>query len=214
MQGSGGTEGQSSRGAEGRGCRAFSLHAANLLTAARVLLTPLFVGAVWCAERCPLGGLFAVAVFAAVASSDMVDGYVARRRGTDSSAGRTFDHFADVGFILSALSTYVLLGIAPWWVPGAVGGSFAFYVCDSWSRPMRGVPRLVGSRIGHVAGVCNYTLVAILAFNNTAGLHLLSAARLEVLFLLVPLYSTAAVVTRLASRRVTMQATGVVAGSQ
>lgn len=175
-------------------------HAANALTALRVLLTPVFAGAVCWSDGAPAVGMLACVVFATVATSDVVDGRLARRWGSVSNGGRTFDHLADIGFILAALSTYAFLGIAPWWVPSAVGASFAFYLLDSWSRPSVGAPSLIGSRIGHAAGVLNYALIGVLVFNNSAGIGLLSPVILAKLFWLVPIYSSAAVVARVAGR--------------
>ncbi|MFI5395241.1 MAG: CDP-alcohol phosphatidyltransferase family protein [Candidatus Binatia bacterium] len=172
----------------------------NLLTGLRVVLTPAFVAAVWFADAAsvlrPASGL----LFLVIAATDVWDGRLARRYGHESSAGRTFDHLADIGFILCALSTYVLQSQAPWWVPAAVGGSFVFYVFDSWARGGWGAPSLIGSRIGHVAGICNYSLVGVLAFNNTAAIHLLPPSILSKLFWLVPLYSAAAVLSRAVAR--------------
>ena len=180
-------------------------HAANLLTATRVLLTPFFVLSVWHAERSLVLGITAVLLFAVIAATDVFDGRLARRWRRDSGAGRVFDHFADVGFLVCALTTYVGLGMAPWWVPAAVGGSFAFYVIDSrrlqHRRPRTAnpasLPTLIGSRIGHVGGVCNYVLVGVLVCNNSARIGLLSPAFLHLLFWLVPVYSGGAVLARL-----------------
>ena len=131
-------------------------HAANLLTATRVLLTPVFILAVWLADRSLLIGITAVAIFAVVAATDVLDGQVARRWHSDSGAGQVFDHFADIGFLVLALTAYVGLGLAPWWVPAAVAASFVFYVIDSRRvtrhpspaarRPP--LPALIGSRMG------------------------------------------------------------------
>jgi phosphatidylglycerophosphate synthase len=189
-------------------------HAANLLTASRVLLTPFFVLAVWFADRSLLLGATAVVIFAVVAASDVLDGRVARRWHSDSSAGRTFDHFADIGFLALALATYAALGLAPWWVPAAVVASFGFYVLDSQRAVPRpppatrhaSVPALIGSRIGHVGGVCNYVLVGVLVCNNSARIQWLSPAFLTLLFWLVPLYSGGAVLARLVSRRAALPA--------
>lgn len=180
--------------------RRFAPHAANLLTAMRVVLTPVFVAAVLRVDGARIGGVLAVVCFAAIAASDVYDGRVARRWGSAGDAGRMFDHFADIGFLLAALSAYALLGIAPWWVPAAVGASFGYYVIDSWRGAPTRVPSLVGSRIGHLGGISNYVLVGILVCNNTAGVHLLSSAMLECLYWLVPFYSAAAVAGRLATR--------------
>jgi len=138
-------------------------------------------------------------VFAVAAASDVVDGRLARRAGTASAAGRFFDHLADIGFILVALSAYVRLGLAPWWVPASIAASFAFYFVDSLRRTPR-APSLIGSRLGHWGGVANYVLIGVLVFNHSAGLEVLPPAVMMLLFLLVPLYSFGAIAARLLSR--------------
>ena len=173
------------------------LQAANLVTGLRLALTPVFIALAWHAGRVGWG---AGLVFVVIAASDVWDGRLARRYGSASRTGRTFDHVADIGFILSASSMYTLQSLVPWWVPAAIGASFAFYVIDSWSQRVA-APALIGSRVGHLAGICNYSLIGIQVFNNTAGMHLLPPACLDKLFWLVPLYSAAAVLSRLAARR-------------
>ncbi len=171
---------------------------ANVLTGLRVVLTPVFTAAVWMGGAA--SGVTAVGVFALIAASDVLDGWAARRYAADSRAGRTFDHFADICFLTTALSTYALLGSIPWWVPAAVAGSFCVYVIDSWSRADTYAAGLIGSRAGHAAGVLNYTLVGILVCNNTAGIRLLSDHTLWKVSWLVPMYSALAVITRLTGR--------------
>ena len=176
----------------------FGAYAAHALTALRVVLTPLFAYLVYVGDT-PLVGVPAAAVFAIVAATDVWDGRVARRWHSASTAGRVFDHFADIGFILAALGTYTSMGVAPWWVPATVAASFLFYVLDSWLRSTV-AGGLIGSRIGHTAGVLNYGLVGVLVGNHTVGIHLLSDGTLRMLFWLVPVYSGLAVGARLAAR--------------
>jgi phosphatidylglycerophosphate synthase len=176
-------------------------HAANALTALRVALTPVFVWLALQARQHRGWGVLAALVFAMVAASDVWDGRAARRWGSATTGGRVFDHFADIGFILVVLSTYVAIGIAPWWVPAAIAAAFAFYVLNSVSRARNGARSLIGSRIGHVGGVCNYVLVGVLVCNNSAGIAWLSAPVLHWLFALVPVYSGLAVVAGMAARR-------------
>jgi CDP-diacylglycerol--glycerol-3-phosphate 3-phosphatidyltransferase len=173
------------------------LQAANLLTGLRLAMTPVFIALAWDARAAGWG---AGLLFVVIAASDVWDGRLARRYGSAGRVGRIFDHVADITFILGASSMYALQSLVPWWVPAAIGGSFAFYVIDSWLLSAA-APALIASRVGHVAGICNYALIGVLAFNNITEIHLLSAAFLGKLFLLVPLYSAAAVITRLAARR-------------
>jgi phosphatidylglycerophosphate synthase len=184
---------------------------ANALTVARLMATPLFIACAVRAPAQPLFGWLAGLLFAFAAWSDVVDGRIARRRGTASERGRVLDHFADITFILGSLATYVHLGVAPWWVPASIALSFSVYVIDSWRRALprsvasegaAGVPRptLVGSRVGHLGGIANYVLIGVLTFDESAGLHWLPPALVAILFALVPLYSGAAITTRFAAR--------------
>lgn len=170
-------------------------HAANAVTAMRVALTPAFL---WSVLRVESGGSgwLAAAVFAAVALSDFLDGRVARRFGADSAGGRVLDHAADIAFILAALGLYTGLGVVPWWVPASVAAAFAVYVVDSLRRS-GAQPSLIGSRIGHVGGVCNYALIGVLVGNDTVGLGWLPPWVMRGLFTLVPMYSVASIITRL-----------------
>lgn len=176
------------------------LNLANAITAARLIATPLFVLCVVNAAESPLAGWTAGLLFAVAAWSDVVDGRIARRRGTVSEGGRILDHFADIVFILVGLGTYAHLGLAPWWVPASIAASFSFYVVDSWVRSAPVKPTLIGSRIGHVGGIANYVLIGVLVFNDSAGLHWLPPRLVGGLFLLVPVYSGAAIGTRLFGR--------------
>lgn len=177
----------------------FPRHAGDVLTSLRVGLTPVFVLLVlWSGPPDTAAGWMAVAVFASVAASDFFDGRLARRVGNPAPLrGRVFDHGADILFVLSGLLSYVARGLAPWWVPASIATAFAAYAMGSrgdGERPLR------RSRIGHTGGVLNYVLIGVLVCNDTAGLGLLPHELLTGLFLLVPLYSGAAIVERLWSR--------------
>lgn len=100
------------------GLRAFGPSAlatpANAVTVARLLVTPLFLlmivkgGATWPA----------LAFWILLASTDGVDGYLARRLGTTSS-GAFLDPLADKFLVLGAMFALVAKG-AFWWLPVAV----------------------------------------------------------------------------------------------
>ena len=84
---------------------------ANALTAARLLLAPVVIvlivdlGAAWST----------LLVWIAVAGSDALDGWVARRQGSTSS-GAFLDPLADKVLVLGALVALVAEGVF-WWVP-------------------------------------------------------------------------------------------------
>ncbi|MBV8234144.1 MAG: CDP-diacylglycerol--glycerol-3-phosphate 3-phosphatidyltransferase [Acidimicrobiia bacterium] len=87
---------------------------ANALTAARLLLAPVVIvlivdrGAAWST----------LLVWIAVAASDALDGWVARRQGSTSS-GAFLDPLADKVLVLGALVALVAEGVF-WWVPVAL----------------------------------------------------------------------------------------------
>jgi len=82
---------------------------ANALTVARLLATPVFVGfivvqgATW--ATCAIG--------TAVAGSDGIDGWLARRQGTTRS-GAFLDPLADKVVVLGALFALGTKGVLPW----------------------------------------------------------------------------------------------------
>ncbi|HVN87775.1 MAG TPA: CDP-alcohol phosphatidyltransferase family protein [Candidatus Binatia bacterium] len=176
--------------------RRFPRHAGDLLTAGRVVLTPVFALLVWHAPRAVAAGWAAGLLFPLIAASDFLDGRVARRAGVPSAVGRVLDHGADITFIVVTLSTYAALDVIPWWVPAAVAISFATYVFDSWRHRAGTQVRLIPSRIGHLGGVCNWVLIGVLVYNTSVAIDLLPRVVLEACFAAVPLYSGAAIAER------------------
>ena len=84
---------------------------ANALTAARFLVTPLFIALI--IERGP--SWWTVAVGAPLAFSDILDGWVARRTGATRS-GAFLDPLADKVLVIGSLLALVAVG-ALWWLP-------------------------------------------------------------------------------------------------
>jgi phosphatidylglycerophosphate synthase len=107
------------------------------------------------------------AAFAAIAilgaSSDFIDGRIARRLGTASGSGRWLDAIADVTFVLAAILCAARAGEIPFYVPILIAISFSQYVIDSvvLGQPAAGP---IKSRLGHWGGIVNYALVIVLAF--------------------------------------------------
>ena len=180
--------------------RVLRRHAANGITALRIAATPLFLFAVASAHRGGSGAT-AAALFSLIAATDFVDGRVARRYRAESRGGRVLDHFADIAFLVSALGLYAAIGTVSWLVPFAVAASFAAYVVDSRRRSRAPLLHLAGSRLGHLAGIANWVVVGILVFNETLALHWLPPILVRVIGWLVPVYSAAAITTRLAAAR-------------
>jgi len=89
-------------------------HLPNLLTLARILLTPLFVAAFWI--DMPGGRWVVFALFLIAAVTDYADGWVARRRNVESRLGQMLDPIADKLLIASALVMLVYMDDIRGWV--------------------------------------------------------------------------------------------------
>lgn len=80
----------------------------NLLTLSRILLIPIFV--VLFSDPTPERSLAAAVVFAIAAVTDIIDGYLARRRRQITSVGRLLDPVADKLLVLAGLVLLVQMG--------------------------------------------------------------------------------------------------------
>lgn len=93
------------------------LNAANVLTAVRLVLVPVFVASVVASAMTHAGWRMAAClIFALASATDLVDGWIARRFALVTSLGKVADPIADkalTGAALVLLSWYDRL---PWWV--------------------------------------------------------------------------------------------------
>jgi len=94
------------------------LNVANALTAARMLLVPVFVlsllagGTAW--------RLVALAAFCVASLTDLLDGRLARSRGLVTDFGKIADPLADKALTGAALITLSALGELPAWVTAVI----------------------------------------------------------------------------------------------
>lgn len=118
---------------------------ANLLSAARLALALPFA---WLVLH---GHAAAAALFALGIFTDLLDGPIARRRGSASDLGRLLDHSADFGFVSAGLWAAACRGAVPLLLPLAITLAFAQYVLDS--RFLHRQPGLRMSRLGRWNGI-------------------------------------------------------------
>jgi CDP-diacylglycerol--glycerol-3-phosphate 3-phosphatidyltransferase len=86
----------------------------NALTAARLLCVPVVAVLLWRDD--PTSRDIAAVVFVLAALTDLVDGALARRTGTESEFGAFADPIADKALIGVALIGLSWLGDLPWWI--------------------------------------------------------------------------------------------------
>ena len=103
------TEGVKQRGPIAAGWEAGhpNVNLPNLLTLSRILLIPVFVLLFW--TPTPGRSLAAAVVFVIAAVTDLLDGYLARRRSQVTKLGRLLDPIADKLLVLSGLILLVQL---------------------------------------------------------------------------------------------------------
>jgi cardiolipin synthase len=88
---------------------------ANWLTLLRILLIPVFVSLLVYRQPGP-----ALAVFLVAALTDLLDGYVARRRGSQSRLGAFLDPMADKLLLIASFVTLTWLRALPFWITAIV----------------------------------------------------------------------------------------------
>lgn len=101
---------------------------ANLLSLARLFAAAPLAWAIATSAHAAL----ATTLFCVAIASDLVDGPIARARGTTSALGRALDHGADFAFVTSGLAAAAARGFLPWLLPALVAVAFAQYVIDSY----------------------------------------------------------------------------------
>lgn len=97
------------------------LNAANIVTAARMVLVPAFVVLVLASGLTHAGWRAAACLIFLVASlTDFVDGWIARRYGLVTSFGKVADPIADKALTGTALVLLSAYGAVPWWVTALI----------------------------------------------------------------------------------------------
>ena len=109
---------------------------ANWLTILRILLIPVFVSLLVYRKPGP-----ALLVFAAAALTDLLDGYVARRSGSQSRLGAFLDPIADKLLLMASFVTLTYLKALPFWITAVVISRDVILVAGAL------VIQMVGARI-------------------------------------------------------------------
>jgi CDP-diacylglycerol--glycerol-3-phosphate 3-phosphatidyltransferase len=92
----------------------FDLNLPNVLTVLRILLVPVLVAALLSASAS--GDLLAAVVFVVASLTDALDGWIARRRKSESTFGKLMDPLADKLLVVAALVSLVSLDRLSAWV--------------------------------------------------------------------------------------------------
>src|SRR5262245_40209628 len=129
---------------------------ANALTTLRLILAAPF--AYLMVSEGTTHVMLAALTLAVGIATDLLDGHIARRRGTASPGGRAFDHAADFVFVVSGLAAGAARGAFRWILPLLVAAAFAQYVVDSYWVDRRTTLR--PSRLGRYNGILYFAPLA------------------------------------------------------
>lgn len=122
---------------------------ANAITFVRLAGLPLFVWLLLGARRPGL----ALLVLAVVATTDWVDGYVARRFDQVTRLGRVMDPLIDRALLATAGVTLAVAGILPWWIVALIVVRDVLLVAVGLVL-FGGIPAIPVSRAGKFATAC------------------------------------------------------------
>lgn len=122
---------------------------ANTLTAIRLSLVALF--AFFMAKADVHSAIYALIVWGLALTTDILDGPIARRRGTVTAFSGTLDHTSDFLFVTSGMFAGAYRGAFPWILPVLIVAAFSQYAIDSYWIHKHGGLR--GSKLGRYNGM-------------------------------------------------------------
>ena len=153
---------------------------ANALTAVRLLLVLPF--AFFMTKGDSRSAIFALVAWVVAVVTDLLDGPIARRRGTVTAWSGTFDHTTDFLFVTGGLFGGAVRGAFPWILPLLITAAFAQYFIDSyWIHRRR---KLRGSKLGRYNGIL-YFVPTIVDSLIRLGVHFLQPLLTILVWLLV-----------------------------
>ena len=145
-----------------------------IFTAANLLSFYRPVAAVLCAYTISTEHwLYAAAIYLAALLTDIADGIIARKLGTDSPLGGLIDHACDALFAVILLAAWSGSGLMTPLLPLLVALAFLQYVLDS--KALSGQP-LKPSRLGRWNGIAYFGLAGIPIGGHLLGIDALLAA--------------------------------------
>ncbi|KIH96449.1 CDP-diacylglycerol--glycerol-3-phosphate 3-phosphatidyltransferase [Streptomonospora alba] len=143
---------------------------ANILTASRLVMVPLFVLFLFLDH--PAWRFAAFALFVVAAVTDRVDGEIARRRNLVTDFGKVADPIADKALTGAALIALSMLGELWWWVTIAILVRELGITVLRFAVIRHGV--IPASRGGKLKTVLQVVAIAIYLFPLPDPLHMLA----------------------------------------
>ncbi|MFZ7102573.1 MAG: CDP-diacylglycerol--glycerol-3-phosphate 3-phosphatidyltransferase [Peptococcaceae bacterium] len=135
----------------------------NMLTILRIILVPVFMLVLL--VKIPYGQLFAAAIFIIAASTDGLDGYIARKRKQITNFGKIMDPLADKLLVSAALISLVQLGKISGWVAVIIIGR-EFAVTGLRSVAVAEGIVIAASKLGKIKTVSQIVAIVAILINE------------------------------------------------
>ena len=149
------------------------LNIPNLLTWARILMIPLFVGVFyspWHWLSPSEQNLWAMLIFVAAAITDGFDGYLARRLNQTSAFGAFLDPVADKLMVAAALIVLLQLGRADAIVAFIIiGREIAISALREWMAKIGAAKSVAVSFVGKLKTIAQMVAIPMLLYHDMIG---------------------------------------------
>jgi len=139
------------------------MNLANKLTLLRIFLVPVFMFVLLI--KIPYGEYIAAAIFIIAASTDGLDGYIARKRKQITNLGKLMDPLADKLLITDALISLVELGIISGWIAFIIIGREFFVTGIRTIAAAEGVI-IAASKLGKIKPISQIIAIVVLLLND------------------------------------------------
>jgi CDP-diacylglycerol--glycerol-3-phosphate 3-phosphatidyltransferase len=139
------------------------MNLANKLTLSRIFLVPIFMFVLLI--RIPYGEYIAAVIFIIAASTDGLDGYVARKRKQVTNLGKLMDPLADKLLITAALISLVELRIIAGWIAFVIIGREFFVTGLRTLAAAEGVI-IAASKLGKIKTITQIIAITALLLND------------------------------------------------
>ncbi len=139
------------------------MNLANKLTLLRIFLVPIFMFVLLI--RIPYGEYIAAVIFIIAASTDGLDGYIARKRKQITNFGKLMDPLADKLLITAALISLVELRIIAGWIAFVIIGREFFVTGLRTIAAAEGVI-IAASKLGKIKTITQIVAIALLLLND------------------------------------------------
>lgn len=139
------------------------MNLANKLTLSRIFLIPIFMLVLLI--RIPYGEYIAAGIFIAAASTDGLDGYIARKRKQITNLGKLMDPLADKLLISAALISLVELDAISGWIAVVIIGREFFVTGLRTIAAAEGVI-LAASKLGKIKTISQIVAISALLLKD------------------------------------------------